>query len=743
MMSVSSCLPTIALDSIQDQALMKTFEPIVLQLHLSSAAEQEALSLTRACDMRAWMVEHRNSLNTITRCNFENRDLEVLPIEMDHLQGLKELSLGDNRLRVLPYTIASRNVCYGMYLEQTFALNTLFLQTGLRIADLARGEPPRMREVFLSMQELNVALGCDVRKEVLMRYNECHLPLPIEWDEMKVDECYGIEIEALYHAYETVIKSEAVSVIVQQIQQDQSVMCLFKEVIQQLDGIRSDDRGLKESAISLKRAHEMRTWMATHQDVLSEMRSLMIIADHIETIPPEIAFFKGLTRLSLACNRLAEVPVSIETLTRLTKLDLSGNRLTEFPRALCALIQLEKLDFGDHYLRMGDVPSEIRFLTKLRKLKLACCRWPAFPLMLCQLTGLLVLDLAYAELSTLPLEFQSLTGLTKLTFNLSDFTEFPSVLCSLIQLEELDFQSSGIKAVPPEIRFLTKLRKLNFEGNRLATLPQEIGQLVQLTHLELSRNRLRILPETVCDLTQLIGLDLSKNDLQRLPEKIGQLSALQFFKLSNNFLTYLPDSVRGLKVGFSLFPQSSYLSNVCMQVCVDILQTGVAPVKTGFASIENLNRTFGVDVGREVLMRYNNASGSIPVEWDGVFSRDETCKSYRPRLYRAYREVMESEMIRSRLFVGDQHNKALVVLAKGINSLFRNAYPKEFDYMRFFYKDPGGERHQILSWMVAHQPFLNRITSLTLYHEDLEVIPPEIALLRNLTDLNLSFNRLS
>jgi GTPase SAR1 family protein len=79
------------------------------------------------------------------------------------------------------------------------------------------------------------------------------------------------------------------------------------------------------------------------------------------------------------------------------------------------------------------------------------------------------------------------------------------------------------------------------DNEKLDELPESIGQLTQLQSLNLSNNQLKTLPESIGQLTQLQSLNLSNNQLKTLPESIGQLTQLQSINLFNNQLTALPE----------------------------------------------------------------------------------------------------------------------------------------------------------------------------------------------------------
>lgn len=88
----------------------------------------------------------------------------------------------------------------------------------------------------------------------------------------------------------------------------------------------------------------------------------------------------------------------------------------------------------------------------------------------------------------------------------------------------------------------TGATELDLRGMQLTELPESIGQLTQLTSLNLSRNQLTTLPDSLGQLTQLTSLNLSYNQLTALPDSLGQLTQLSELNLFHNKLTALQDS---------------------------------------------------------------------------------------------------------------------------------------------------------------------------------------------------------
>lgn len=147
------------------------------------------------------------------------------------------------------------------------------------------------------------------------------------------------------------------------------------------------------------------------------------------------------------------------------------------------------------------------------------------------------------KLTELPESLWELIQLKSLRISQTKITTLPDSLGQLTQLKSLDLSRNQLTTLPESLGRLTQLTSLNLSGNQLTALPDSLGQLAQFTELNLSNNQLMHLPEPIGQLTQLTSLDLSRNQLTTLPENIGQLTQLTELNLSSNQLMPLPDAI--------------------------------------------------------------------------------------------------------------------------------------------------------------------------------------------------------
>ncbi|SPC65941.1 uncharacterized protein UHOD_04699 [Ustilago sp. UG-2017b] len=77
-----------------------------------------------------------------------------------------------------------------------------------------------------------------------------------------------------------------------------------------------------------------------------EVHTLQLSNNQLESLPDNLAHFRGLRRLELHSNRLSTLPTSFFQLTALTTLTLSKNALTSVPQCLLALDNLVTLNLS-------------------------------------------------------------------------------------------------------------------------------------------------------------------------------------------------------------------------------------------------------------------------------------------------------------------------------------------------------------------------------------------------------------
>ncbi|WAR24190.1 LRC40-like protein [Mya arenaria] len=209
-----------------------------------------------------------------------------------------------------------------------------------------------------------------------------------------------------------------------------------------------------------------------------------------------------LTKLILASNWLTGVSEDISNLPALTVLDVHDNRLESLPQAL------------------GKVPLCITRLQNLRSLQLE-----------------------HNQLASLPQEIGALMFLEQLDISNNQLTTVPVSIGHLSHVMRLNISNNKIASLPPEIGCMNGLRELDATHNELSGLPQEVGTLIHLERLYLRHNRLTYLP-VLTDCSNLKELHVGNNQISAITaEHISHLPAISILDLRDNKLSSLPDEI--------------------------------------------------------------------------------------------------------------------------------------------------------------------------------------------------------
>jgi GTPase SAR1 family protein len=270
------------------------------------------------------------------------------------------------------------------------------------------------------------------------------------------------------------------------------------------------------------------TWLPPNISNLSNIVSLDLSANHLETLPKPIGSLTSLRHLILARNKLNRMPPSFRNLNTLETLDLSFNMFNNLPRATIAgLSSLELLNISNNQIVM--LPPAVSKLVNLR-----------------------TLNLNSNQLEHLPNEMDALSKLEFLKLGRNRFHTLPDVVCKCISLTKLEASENYIDELPLNISLLQNLKILDLYANLLTTLPASVGMLKSLHTLTLKANKLKELPLTLCLLRELETLELvGNNDLNVPPEKIvsgGVNSVLDFLRKELD-MTSTIHSIRMLVLG--------------------------------------------------------------------------------------------------------------------------------------------------------------------------------------------------
>ena len=125
---------------------------------------------------------------------------------------------------------------------------------------------------------------------------------------------------------------------------------------------------------------------------------------------------------------------------------------------------------------------------------------------------------------------------------------------------DLDLSSCGATYLPTTINKFIKVQKIDLSENKFTVFPEEIFQLKTLETIILSGNKLTTIPENFSSLKNILRLDLSRNRLIDIPENldIGNLSMLN---LNENLFSNFPRGISNQKYLFELDLGRNRLSN--------------------------------------------------------------------------------------------------------------------------------------------------------------------------------------
>ena len=209
---------------------------------------------------------------------------------------------------------------------------------------------------------------------------------------------------------------------------------------------------------------------------LTALDSLNLYSNLLTGVPEEIGNLRNVKSILLYGNRLTgPIPSSIGSLPRLRRLNFgigftSGNNLLSdsIPSGIGNLARLEELDFGGNRLT-GSIPETIGDLRRLRRLELGTNHLSGpIPSSIGNLTRLERFAACPDSLEgPIPPEFGKLTRLRELHLCRNRFTgPVPEEFGDLASLQQLNLWSNLLTGeLPGTLVSLTELREINFVNN--------------------------------------------------------------------------------------------------------------------------------------------------------------------------------------------------------------------------------------------------------------------------------------
>ncbi len=189
----------------------------------------------------------------------------------------------------------------------------------------------------------------------------------------------------------------------------------------------------------------------------------------------EIVHITELESLFLEADYLDSLPDELSQLKQLKFLHLLGNKFTSFPEVICSITGLKYLD-------------------------LTGALFTSLPASISKLTNLEAFYIGATNLTTIPPEIGDLTNLKVLRFG-SPIQELPPTIGRLHNLSVLRLDFCELNSLPDEIGNLINLGQLDVSNNYLVKLPETFGNLTHLNLLFLADNQLRTLPNSIVNIT--------------------------------------------------------------------------------------------------------------------------------------------------------------------------------------------------------------------------------------------------
>lgn len=153
------------------------------------------------------------------------------------------------------------------------------------------------------------------------------------------------------------------------------------------------------------------------------------------------------------------------------------------------------------------------------------------------------LSVRFNNLSEFPEKFtKNLTNLTKLNISHNLINELDKGFGALVNLRELVVDKNQIDQFPDCIGDLINLRIISARGNRILSIPDNFVNLVNIEDLDFSGNKMKSLPESLGKLDKLKHLRLSNNELRSVPKCVTEgLAGLETLDLSQNYISDLTE----------------------------------------------------------------------------------------------------------------------------------------------------------------------------------------------------------
>ena len=277
---------------------------------------------------------------------------------------------------------------------------------------------------------------------------------------------------------------------------------------------------------------------------LNKLNKLDLYSNRLTSLPESFGNLSLLSwSLDLAYNKLTYLPESLGNITNITQIFLEYNQLTTIPSTFKNLRKVSYINLNNN--QVNSLPSDLAGMWDESTPWTLCVPWLLFGS--CEGFPSLRIDLKYNQLKKIPDGFGQLKKLSHLNLNYNQINQLSDDFGDLTELTFLNLDRNELVHLPASFWWLEKLSNLQLNQNKLIDLPDNFGNLAKLMTLNLSGNKLSQLPDSFVNLVGATEIDLRTNELSELPENIGNIwSKLTKLLLYGNKISTLPDSIGSL-----------------------------------------------------------------------------------------------------------------------------------------------------------------------------------------------------
>ncbi|KAH7107987.1 L domain-like protein [Auriculariales sp. MPI-PUGE-AT-0066] len=277
-------------------------------------------------------------------------------------------------------------------------------------------------------------------------------------------------------------------------------------------------------------------------DFLTELRTLRLQNNRIETLPAYFGRLNELRYLNISNNKFDRLPDVVADIKSLVDLDISFNVITVFPAQILQLPLIERLIVVGNQL--ASFPPDCSSLNKLTFLDCRrnvltdltpVCRLPQLNTLLAEGNQVLALDLTLGpSLHTLEVSKNDITRLVLM--------QGPQEVATAYSLISLDVSSAKLSALDDAVLGqLTSLTHLKLDNNQFRSVPSTLGKLTKLVSLSFTENQVDVLPDSIGDLHRLETLNVRNNNLSEIPAAIWQCENLKWLNATSNVIHTFAD----------------------------------------------------------------------------------------------------------------------------------------------------------------------------------------------------------